>query len=175
MWLRVWNSSCNALFSCCLCTWSTVDSLFWYFDSSSFFVIWLSVVDGWRYNPRGGFDEIFHPLSKNCTHADVAGAEAWGMNDMNSFWTPKYSIFLARYKSADVVEIPLIDNIHPKEDFMPMTVPADLSQRLIRLHGNPFVWFTGQLMKYLLRPQPWLTELLAKKFEAIKFETPMVG
>jgi glycoprotein 6-alpha-L-fucosyltransferase len=58
---------------------------------------------------------------------------------------------------------------------MPMAIPEDLSERLIRLHGNPFVWFTGQLMKYLLRPQPWLTELMENKYEAIKFETPIVG
>ncbi|CAF3674670.1 unnamed protein product [Adineta steineri] len=113
--------------------------------------------DGWRYNP-GGFDQIFQTLSKNCTTALAAGGAAWG-----------------RYETADVVEVPLIDNIHPKKDFMPMAIPEDLSERLIRLHGNPFVWFTGQLMKYLLRPQPWLTELLEKKYADIKFQTPIVG
>lgn len=74
-----------------------------------------------------------------------------------------------------MVDIPLIDNIHPRKDFMPMAVPEDIAERLIRLHGNPFVWFTGQLVKYLLRPQPWLLEFVQKKAEAIKFETPMVG
>ena len=74
-----------------------------------------------------------------------------------------------------MVEIPLIDSIHPRKDFMPMAIPEDLADRLIRLHGNPFVWFTGQLMKYLLRPQAWLSEFLEKKYEAIKFQTPIVG
>ena len=74
-----------------------------------------------------------------------------------------------------MVEIPLIDNIHPRKDFMPMAIPEDLSERLIRLHGNPFVWFTGQLMKYLLRPQPWLTQFLEEKYNTLKFETPIVG
>lgn len=79
------------------------------------------------------------------------------------------------YKTADVVEIPLIDNIHPREDFMPMAVPEDIADRLTRLHGNPFVWFTGQLMKYLLRPQAWLSEFVQKKAEALKLNTPIVG
>ena len=83
--------------------------------------------------------------------------------------------FTGNYETADVVDIPLIDNIHPRKDFMPMAVPEDIAERLIRLHGNPFVWFTGQLIKYLLRPQPWLLEFVQKKAEAIKFETPMVG
>ena len=66
-------------------------------------------------------------------------------------------------------------NLHPREDIMPMAIPEDISERLIRLHGNPFVWFTGQLMKYLLRPHAWLTEFLEKKYEEIKFQTPIVG
>ena len=82
---------------------------------------------------------------------------------------------LGNYETSDLVEIPLIDSIHPRRDFMPMAVPEDLAERMIRLHGNPFVWFTGQLMKYMLRPQSWLTEFMEKKYEAIKFETPIVG
>ncbi|CAF3629186.1 unnamed protein product [Adineta steineri] len=58
---------------------------------------------------------------------------------------------------------------------MPMAIPEDLSERLIRLHGNPFVWFTGQLMKYLLRPQAWLTQFLEEKYNTLQFETPIVG
>jgi len=65
--------------------------------------------------------------------------------------------------------------ISPRTDFMPMAVPEDLAERLIRLHGNPFVWFTGQLMKYLLRPQDWLKEFFDKRSQNIKFETPIVG
>ncbi len=56
-----------------------------------------------------------------------------------------------------------------------MAIPEDLAERLIRLHGNPFAWFTGQLIKYMLRPQAWLSEFMEKKYEAIKFETPIVG
>ena len=74
-----------------------------------------------------------------------------------------------------MVDIPLIDTIQPRKDFMPMAIPADIADRLIRLHGNPFAWFTGQLMKYLLRPQDWLQEFMDKKYQAIQFESPMVG
>lgn len=90
-------------------------------------------------------------------------------DEMNPFFC------LANYEDADVVEIPLIDNIQPRKDFMPMAVPEDIANRLIRLHGNPFVWFTGQLIKYMLRPQSWLLELLEKKSQAMDFKTPIVG
>ncbi len=69
----------------------------------------------------------------------------------------------------------MIDGIYPRKDFMPMAIPEDISERLIRLHGNPFVWFTGQLMKYLLRPQTWLNEFLEKKAQDIQFQIPIVG
>ncbi len=72
-------------------------------------------------------------------------------------------MFVSNHETADIVEIPLIDSIHPQRDFMLMSIREDLSERLIRLHGNPFVWFTGQLIKYLLRPQTWLSELMDKK------------
>lgn len=58
---------------------------------------------------------------------------------------------------------------------MPMAIPEDLSERLIRLHGHPFVWFIGQLIKYFLRPQPWLNELFEKQYQAIQFQRPIVG
>ena len=61
------------------------------------------------------------------------------------------------------------------QDFMPMAIPADLSQRLIHLHGHPFVWFIGQLAKYFLRPQPWLTEFMKKNEDTIHFQRPIVG
>lgn len=32
--------------------------------------------DGWRYNP-GGFEQIFQPLSKNCTKDMFSGAVSW--------------------------------------------------------------------------------------------------
>lgn len=56
-----------------------------------------------------------------------------------------------------------------------MAIPEDLSERLIHLHGHPFAWFMGQLMKYLLRPQPWLSEFIEKKYRDIQFQTPIVG
>ncbi|CAF0725864.1 unnamed protein product [Didymodactylos carnosus] len=114
--------------------------------------------EGWRYNPDG-FDKIFEPLSNKCTKEMTAGSEPWGKN----------------YESSQVIELPLIDNIHPRVNFLPMAIPEDLSQRLIKLTGHPFSWFTGQLMKYLLRPQTWLAEMIEKKREQIQFDSPVVG
>jgi len=130
--------------------------------------------DGWRYNP-GGFDQVFKPPSDTCNKTHTGLASSWSKKTTEVNEYEFCFVFKGKFETDDVVDIPLIDNIHPRQDFMPMAVPEDIADRLIRLHGNPFVWFTGQLMKYLLRPQPWLDEFLKKKYEIIEFQTPIVG
>jgi glycoprotein 6-alpha-L-fucosyltransferase len=58
---------------------------------------------------------------------------------------------------------------------MPMAITEDLSERLIHLHGHTYVWFIGQFMKYLLRPQPWLSQFIEEKYITLGFQTPIVG
>ena len=41
----------------------------------------------------------------------------------------------------------------PPPDFLPPSIPEDLADRLMLLHGDPIVWWVGQFLKYLLRPQ----------------------
>ncbi|CAF1024054.1 unnamed protein product [Rotaria sp. Silwood1] len=113
--------------------------------------------EGWRYN-NGGFKEIFQYPSHNCTESMIHDASSW-----------------ENYKTANVVKIPFSEFLIPKEEFLPMAIPEDISKRLIRLHGNPFAWFTGQLLKYLFKPQSWLLEFIKKKYDAMKFQTPIVG
>ena len=55
-----------------------------------------------------------------------------------------------------VVELPIIDALNPRPPYLPQSIPSDLAERLMRLHGHPFVWWIGQILKYLLRPQPSL-------------------
>jgi len=58
---------------------------------------------------------------------------------------------------------------------MPQAIPADIAPRLVRLHGHPFVWWVGQFIKYLFRPQPWLQEDIKLMKEKLGFKNPIVG
>lgn len=58
---------------------------------------------------------------------------------------------------------------------MPLAIPADLAPRLMRLHGDPIVWWIGQFLKYLLRTQLRTQELLDNSIEKLKFQKPIVG
>ena len=59
--------------------------------------------------------------------------------------------------------------------FRPHAFPRQISERLIRLHGDPRVWWLGQFMRYLLRPQPWLKKAIAENQKKSGFQTPCVG
>ena len=46
---------------------------------------------------------------------------------------------------------------------------------LSRLHGDPIVWWVSQFLKYMLRPQPHLKEMLDTTVNNFNFEHPIVG
>ena len=78
-------------------------------------------------------------------------------------------------KDVQIVELPIVDSMHPRPPYMPLSIPEDISEKLIKLHGQPAVWWLGQFLKYMLRPQPHL----AKDIEATRinlgFQHPIVG
>ena len=73
------------------------------------------------------------------------------------------------------IEMPIIDSLHPRPDFLPLAIPEDLAPRLTKLHGNPSVWWIGQIVKYLTRPQPHLQKDIESVNQRLKFSGPIVG
>ena len=65
--------------------------------------------------------------------------------------------------------------LSPRPPFLPLAIPRDLSDRMIRLHGDPQVWWIGQFMKFLLRYQPDTQKMLDEAKEKMKFQNPVVG
>ena len=51
-------------------------------------------------------------------------------------------------------------SVNPRPAYLPPAIPADLSERIQRLHGDPIVWWIGQFIKYMLRPQSHLKAAL---------------
>ncbi|KAI4495709.1 hypothetical protein M0802_008332 [Mischocyttarus mexicanus] len=54
-------------------------------------------------------------------------------------------------------------------------VPADIAERLKKLHGHPLVWWVGQVLKYLMRPQDNMQKVLDNAKEKLGFKKPIVG
>ena len=76
---------------------------------------------------------------------------------------------------SPAVELGIIDSVNPRPVFLPPSVPADLADRLVRLHGDPIVWWVAQFVKFMMRPQSGLQEVLDTAVESQKLERPVVG
>ncbi|XP_045480462.1 alpha-(1,6)-fucosyltransferase isoform X3 [Harmonia axyridis] len=112
---------------------------------------------GWRYH-KPGWEDIFQPISKNCLDPSGESTSNWPGN-----------------AQTQVVNLPIIDSLTPRPPFLPLTIPEDLSPRLVRLHGDPIVWWVGQILKYLLKPQKKTASIIQEAMNNIGFKHPIVG
>lgn len=112
---------------------------------------------GWRYH-KAGWEEVFRPISETCLDANEAHANSWP----------------GRYDSQ-VIVLPIIDSLLPRPPYLPLAIPEDLAPRLMRLHGDPIVWWVGQFLKYLLVPRKPTQEMIKKGMENLGFKKPIVG
>ncbi|XP_030628606.1 alpha-(1,6)-fucosyltransferase [Chanos chanos] len=114
----------------------------------------------WRY-ATGGWETVFRPVSDTCT--DRAGAST-------GHWSGE-----AHDRDVQVVELPIVDSLHPRPPYLPLAIPEDLAERLHRLHGDPSVWWVSQFVKYLVRPQAWLEKEIKDASVKLGFKHPIIG
>lgn len=112
----------------------------------------------WRYSPEKGWEGVFVPASDSCTTTS-GPVENWSTESQNS----------------QNVLLPIVDGLYPKPKHLPLAVPADLADRLQRIHGFPFAWWIGQFAKYLFRYQPEVQKEINEKKERLGFGYPIVG
>lgn len=115
---------------------------------------------GWRYASKG-WESVFQPISDTCRDKVGSSSKTWSDPDI--------------IRDVQVVEMPIVDSLHPRPSYLPLAIPQDLSDRLMRLHGDPAVWWIGQFVKYLTRPQPQLQADLDSAKERLEFSNPIVG
>ncbi len=93
----------------------------------------------WRYSSRG-WENVFKPLSDTCV-SNLTYIDSKSQNVT---------------KAPGVLYLPVVDKLRLTPAYLPPAVPEDLALRLQRMHGAPGVWWVGQFLKYILRPQPTL-------------------
>ncbi|ETN58391.1 alpha-(1,6)-fucosyltransferase [Anopheles darlingi] len=112
---------------------------------------------GWRYH-KAGWEEVFQPISDTCLDSNGASHASW----------PGQS-------NTQVLTLPIIDSLNPRPPYLPLAIPADLAPRLMKLHGDPIVWWIGQFLKYLLKPTGETQQMLENGKERLGFKKPIVG
>nr|XP_054096053.1 alpha-(1,6)-fucosyltransferase isoform X3 [Callithrix jacchus] len=114
----------------------------------------------WRY-ATGGWETVFRPVSETCTDRSGISTGHWSGE--------------VKDKNVQVVELPIVDSLHPRPPYLPLAVPEDLADRLVRVHGDPAVWWVSQFVKYLIRPQPWLEKEIEEATKKLGFKHPVIG
>ena len=71
--------------------------------------------------------------------------------------------------------MPYIDTLLNRPIYLPQSVPKQYAERLSKLHGDPFVWWAGQVLTYLMRYNEKFDKVVADKAAALKFRSPCVG
>ncbi|XP_063585402.1 alpha-(1,6)-fucosyltransferase-like [Penaeus indicus] len=112
--------------------------------------------EGWFNTPRG-LDTFFLPLSNSCTKADMSQMVSWPGTD---------SLLVGISKS---------DHLKPKPYSPLKSIPRDLSERLFRLHGDPYAWWVGQFFKYTMRMNSQFEDYVRELAREIGYESPIVG
>ncbi|XP_067847433.1 alpha-(1,6)-fucosyltransferase isoform X1 [Heptranchias perlo] len=114
----------------------------------------------WRYS-TGGWETVFKPVSETCTDRSGTSSGHWSGE--------------ANDKDVQVVELPIVDSLHPRPPYLPLAIPEDLIGRLTHLHGDPSVWWVSQFVKYLIRPQSWLEKEIEEATRKLGFRHPIIG
>lgn len=107
---------------------------------------------GWRYH-KGGWEEIFKPVSETCLDSEGVSQGAWPADH-----------------NIQVITVPIIDSLNPRPPYLPLAIPQDLSPRLMKLHGDPIAWWIGQLLLYILKPQPDTARMLENSKNKLGFK-----
>jgi len=119
------------------------------------------VVDssGWSYSKQG-WTNVFQPV----TQCDLTPEMQRGR-----IWNVEADAQGVQYARSDIAE-----SMH-NPPYVPNAMPADIHDWLVALHGNPPVWWIGQLITYLMRPNEKMQEVLTKHKEDIGWAHPIVG
>ncbi|GFO27525.1 alpha-(1,6)-fucosyltransferase [Plakobranchus ocellatus] len=116
---------------------------------------------GWRYAPRG-WETVFAPLSHTCIEKGNGPKAYWGLAYRD-------------IEKHQVIEMPIVDSLHPRPDFMPLAVPRDLASHLEIFHGDPAVWWIGQVVRYLMRLKPEVQKDVDNAGKKMGFRNVIVG
>lgn len=82
---------------------------------------------------------------------------------------------LGIHSNTQVLQLPIVDFLKPRPQFLPISIPSDLAGRLEKVHGEPHIWWVGQFMKYILRPQPQVQAMLDEAKTKTGLRNPVVG
>ncbi|CAH1789728.1 unnamed protein product [Owenia fusiformis] len=131
----------------------------------------LIIDDGkFRYS-KDGLKEFLRPVTP-CTVGDLPMSV--GEIYMNTLNSDRAQSDIIANKQA--VALPLIDGFGGElSKYLPYSVPRDLGERLMNIHGHPIVWWIGHILSYIMTPNEQFQKYLDDLKSQIQFKHPIVG
>ncbi|CAJ0577233.1 unnamed protein product, partial [Mesorhabditis spiculigera] len=114
----------------------------------------------WRYS-RQGWSGAFLPVSK-CSADEALNGE-----------TPHAFRGSAGVR---VVELPIVDALQDRPATLPLSLPKQLEDEMLKLHSNPPVYFISQFIWYLMRNNVEMDRVIERAVAKVPFgKGPIVG
>ena len=76
------------------------------------------------------------------------------------------------------LQVVLVQDIfwmNPRPSFLPQSIPREFADRLFTFHDNPFLWFAGQFLSFLMRPNEKVKKYISDKKKSMGITKPYVG
>ena len=108
----------------------------------------------------------FQPLSHTCLNDSGSPRTNWLNSIDHNHHHPR---------NVQVIDLPILDSLRPRPPYLPLTIPQEISNELTTLHGSPFVWFIGQILRYIMKPSDEIEQFLSMKRSKFNFKHPIVG
>ncbi len=78
-------------------------------------------------------------------------------------------------ESQKIVSLPIVDAIADRPAYLPLAIPKEYQAEVELFHGDPFVWWAGQILSFLTRFNNQFKSIIAEKTATIKFNNSCVG
>ncbi|CAK8682849.1 unnamed protein product [Clavelina lepadiformis] len=110
-----------------------------------------------------GFEKVFFPLTDACSTEEL----------------PKHAVewngeLLTNYHNIPVISLSYHKR-YPHTRFKAFAIPHNLEEKIKVLHDDPNSWWIGQIMRYVFRPKPWVTDKVQQIKRKLNLTRPYVS
>ena len=130
------------------------------------------------YHNKNAFEPYFKELSENSTKNGKLRADyPFFLAVCNYLGLPFCHYLIENPLTSDhyIIKLDIIDDMQQNNySYLPPSIDRTLSDKIVEIHDNPLAWWSGQFLRYLLRPNKDLIDEVANLKKKINLSTPCV-
>lgn len=119
--------------------------------------------NNWRYNSHG-YKAYFLPVSDTCEDVSSDSIVDWN-NAVKS----------SNIEEEENIRLPIVDSLYHRPNYLPLSIPKEFEAEMKSFHGDPFVWWAGQILLFITQFNAEFNEVIESKKVEINFKSGCVG